>query len=129
VRPSRLLYPALLAFTVTLAAIVGWRLSADALPVVLGVIAGVAASIPTSLLIAWVATHVALDRYAARNPYAVPPQTAAPAPEPRVIVVQTPAQPPAQSPSPASSLSPSTSHLSSPPRTFTLLGRDDEIWE
>ncbi|GAF73842.1 unnamed protein product, partial [marine sediment metagenome] len=42
---------ALLAFAVTLAVIIGQRMSTDAMAVVVGVACGVLASIPTSLLI------------------------------------------------------------------------------
>ncbi len=75
---------ALIAFSVTLAAIVGQRLSAEAMAVVVGVLAGVAASIPTSLIVVWIAAR----------PTTADRSTAAPAPEaespnpPRVIVVQ-----------------------------------------
>ena len=43
---------ALLAFAVTLAVIIGQRMSTDAMAVVVGVACGVLASIPTSLLMA-----------------------------------------------------------------------------
>ena len=64
-------------FVVTLAVIVGLRLSAEAMAVMVGVIAGVAASIPTSLIVVWRATrHL----------------NSAPAPrvsEPRILYVHT----------------------------------------
>lgn len=41
----------LVAFVVTLAVVVGQRMSVDAMAVVVGVVCGVAASIPTSLLV------------------------------------------------------------------------------
>ena len=41
----------LIAFTVTLAVVVGNRMSTDAMAVVIGIVCGVGASIPTSLLI------------------------------------------------------------------------------
>jgi len=47
----------LLAFTVTIAAVIGYRMSADAMAVVVGVVCGVAASIPMSLLILFVANR------------------------------------------------------------------------
>ena len=40
------LYLCLLAFVVTLALIIGWRLSDQAMAVIVGVVAGVAASVP-----------------------------------------------------------------------------------
>lgn len=48
---KRVVVPLLLGFGVALAAIVGWRMSTDAMAVVIGVAVGVAASIPTSLLL------------------------------------------------------------------------------
>ncbi len=44
-------------FMVSLAYFIGERLSSEAMAVLLGVIAGVSASIPTSLIIVWVATR------------------------------------------------------------------------
>lgn len=71
-----------LAFAVTLAIVVGQRLSAEAMSVMVGVVAGVAASIPTSLIVVWFATRtLAVTR---------PTSAAAPPPsesEPRVLVV------------------------------------------
>lgn len=80
-----------LGFAVTLAVVVGQRLSAEAMAVVIGVIAGVAASIPTSLMVVWFAsranmTHTVVDLAARR--------AAAPEPEPRIVVVTQPPQPP-----------------------------------
>lgn len=49
---KRLLGLAILAGVVTLAIIIGQRMSTDAMAVMVGVVFGVAASIPTSLLIA-----------------------------------------------------------------------------
>jgi hypothetical protein len=73
-----------LAFAVTLAVVIGQRLSAEAMAVTVGVIAGVAASIPTSLIVVWFATRALLAGRSAAEP--------APAPaEPRVVVM-TPAQ-------------------------------------
>src|SRR5258708_39129716 len=78
-------------FSMTLALIVGQRLSAESMAVVIGVIAGVAASIPTSLIVVWFMGH---------NNDARPIVEAAPAsarsPEPRIVVMpapQAPAQP------------------------------------
>ncbi len=47
----------LIAFAVTLAVIVGNRMSTDAMAVVIGIVCGVGASIPTSLLILAVASR------------------------------------------------------------------------
>lgn len=48
---SRVLALAVIAFSVTLAAVVGNRMGGEAMAVVVGVVCGVAASIPMSLLI------------------------------------------------------------------------------
>src|SRR6185436_16203794 len=44
-KTQRVLFLVLLVFAITLAIVVGWRMSAEAMAVVIGVIAGVAASI------------------------------------------------------------------------------------
>ncbi len=67
------------AFTVTMAAVVGQRLSEQAMSVLAGAACGVAASIPTSLLVVWVSRRKQ-EQPAAQVPGAYPP----------VIVVQTP---------------------------------------
>jgi hypothetical protein len=48
---KKIVLPLMLAFGVTLAAIIGQRMSTDAMAVVIGVAVGVAASVPTSLLL------------------------------------------------------------------------------
>jgi hypothetical protein len=48
---KKVIVPLMLAFGVTLAVIVGQRLSTDAMAVVLGVAVGVAACVPTSVLL------------------------------------------------------------------------------
>ena len=86
-----------MAFSVTLALIVGQRLSAEGMAVVIGVIAGVAASIPTSLMVVWFMGHNS-------NPRNIIEATPAPQParqpepaEPRVVLMPAPQpQPPAQ---------------------------------
>jgi len=102
-----------LAFIVTLAAVAGFRLSKDSLAVVMGVIFGVAASIPTSLFI------VALTRrsQAGREnpyPYGYPP----------VIIVNPGSDrqylPPGYSAPPI---------IESTPRQFRIIGADDKGWE
>jgi hypothetical protein len=92
-----------LAFAITLAVVVGQRLSAQGMAVVIGVIAGVAASIPTSLIVVWFAAraqlsaaHNAAMRQAAEPvhytaPAAPAPRQAEPA-EPRIIVMAPPYQ-------------------------------------
>jgi hypothetical protein len=48
---KKAIVPLMLAFGLTLAAIIGQRMSTDAMAVVIGVAVGVAASVPTSLLL------------------------------------------------------------------------------
>jgi hypothetical protein len=104
-----------LAFAMTLAVVIGLRLSTEAMAVIAGVVAGVAASIPASLIVIWLAT---------RNAVAGParePQTN----EPRIIYVNT--TPPPSWPD-AMSTPPHISALTTPhgapwsPRHFTGLG-------
>ena len=87
-----------LAFVITLAVVVGQRLSAEAMAVVIGVIAGVVASIPTSLIVVWVASRAHLSHapsvtMRAAAPASEPPPTPrAPEPrEPRIVVMAPPA--------------------------------------
>ena len=74
------------AFGVALAVIVGIRLEQAALAVIIGVICGVSASIPTSLLI------VAILRRRDAQETRRHTQHSAPAPQPPQIVVVTPPQ-------------------------------------
>jgi hypothetical protein len=110
-----------LAFFVTLAVIVGQRLSAEAMAVMVGVVAGVAASIPTSLIVVWFATRTTLSRHVSEAPRPSEP------PEPRIVVL---AQPTPTSPTgyqnfagyppaayPAYPVQPAL-----PPRQFTVIG-------
>lgn len=71
-----------LAFAVTLAIVVGQRLSAEAMSVIVGVVAGVAASIPTSLIVVWFATRTLTVTRSTPAPAPPPSQS-----EPRVLVV------------------------------------------
>jgi hypothetical protein len=78
-------------FAATLAVIVGETLSSEAMSVMVGVVAGVGASIPTSLLVLWFSLRTAELRAVAQAPgpvsYPMEP------PEPRIVVVTPPAQP------------------------------------
>jgi hypothetical protein len=109
-----LLFP-LTAFAITLGIVVGQRLSQEAMVVLVGVVAGVAASIPTSLLTIWLVTRSQMPNVTVSAPM---PQPAPPA-EPRVIVVQSP---PAASPHPASAFP--TSPFPEPirERQFNIIG-------
>lgn len=85
---KKLILPLLLAFGVTLAVIIGQRMSTDAMAVVIGVAVGVAASVPTSLLL------VALLRRERSVWRAEPPpsQPALPPAQPANVIVLDPAQ-------------------------------------
>lgn len=54
---KKFLFIAGIAFAVGLAVVVGIRLSPDAMAVVIGIICGVLASIPTSMTMVWVLRH------------------------------------------------------------------------
>jgi hypothetical protein len=72
-------------FAATLAVIVGEQLSSEAMSVMVGVVAGVGASIPTSLLIMWFAVRTAELRAVPEMP--APMAYPMEAPEPRIVVV------------------------------------------
>jgi hypothetical protein len=121
----------LIAFSVTLAVIVGQRLSAESMAVIVGVVAGVAASIPTSLIVVWVAARPA----AGSQPAPAPMQSATPAGQPRLVMVQPQAAAQPLPPPTYSYVQPqSVQHLSyapaysmpayapPPQRTFTVIG-------
>jgi hypothetical protein len=94
----KLAYAILLAFTVTLAATIGLRMSAEAMAVAIGVIFGIAAGLPTSLLLASFArrdepvrARTTVVREAPREvgpPFQ--PQQAQPQPQQPPIIVVTP---------------------------------------
>ena len=89
----RLIAVAIVAGGVTLAVMIGQRMSTDAMAVVIGVVFGVAASIPTSLLIV-AATRGQRDpsRHAAHSQSWGPDPKPLPA-APQIIVVSPPMQP------------------------------------
>lgn len=104
----------LLVFSVTLAVVIGLRLSDQAMAVIVGVVAGAAASIPTSLIVVALITRrlgsaQRAEHLAEREPEA-----------PRVVVIQSP--PAAAHPQ---VLDPG---LGAPrrPRPFTVIGGDDD---
>lgn len=86
----------MVAFAITLAVVVGQRLSSEAMAVLLGVVAGVAASIPTSLIVVWIAAR-SLASKVESAPRAEPVRA-----EPRIVVMQQPAPTPAAYVYPAS---------------------------
>ncbi len=72
-------------FAATLAVIVGEQLSSESLAVMVGVVAGVGASLPTSLLVLWFALRTAELRAVAEAPARMVYPLEAP--EPRIVVV------------------------------------------
>ncbi len=79
----------LLAFGVTLAVIIGQRMSTDAMAVVIGVAVGVAASVPTSLLLVALLRR---ERGAASYGRPEPPAAAYPQLQQPNIIVLNPAE-------------------------------------
>jgi len=119
----------MIAFGITLAIIVGQRLTTEAMAVLMGVVAGVTASIPTSLIVVWIAmqTMVKRDPEPRPIPRAEPPQPEAP----RIVVMQQPQPVPAQAygfPQAAWSPSPYPA-MPAPPRKFTVIGGAGEADE
>ncbi len=88
---------AIVAGGVTLAVVIGQRMSTDAMAVVIGVVFGVAASIPTSLLIV-AATRGRRDesRYSSAAARSMGPDPRPPAVAPQIYVVSPPMQHPSQ---------------------------------
>jgi hypothetical protein len=98
------------AFAVTLAVVIGQRLSDQAISILAGAVCGVAASIPTSLLIVWV-TRRRQEPQPMRQPM--------PGMYPPVVVVQ----PPPQASHPALQQPGYAPPYSQPlPREFTVVG-------
>jgi len=88
---KRVIVPVMLGFGVTLALVIGQRMTTDAMAVVLGVAVGVAASVPTSILLVALAQRGRAQREAggrlepasaAQAAYALPPQQ-----QPNIIVL------------------------------------------
>jgi len=75
----------MLGFGVTLAIIVGQRMSTDAMSVVIGVAVGVAASVPTSVMLVALMRRERRYHYGEQSPGQMPPY--AQMPQPPVIVV------------------------------------------
>jgi hypothetical protein len=129
-----LLYLCLLAFVITLAVIIGWRLADQAIAVIIGVLAGVAASVPTSLAVVW----LVLQRRVAASDRIIS-ATANPPPPPQVIIVHAAPHAPAAAAAERSSIAsrsltllpayaaPEPTALNGQtlgPRQFTIMGDD-----
>lgn len=78
------------AFSISLALILGLRISSDALAVIIGVILGVLASLPTTLLLVFVSSRQ-------QNKLNQPPYP--PGQHPPVVVINASDKPPAYAPS------------------------------
>ena len=115
-----------LAFSITLAVIIGERLSTEAMAVLMGVVAGVAASIPTSLIVVWIAMQTMVKpQYAPRSDSHGSPSSSQ-TESPRIVVVQQPMPNPAQA---AAYAQPNWNPVlypgapaPRPPRKFTVIG-------
>ena len=123
---SRVLAITIVAAGVALAVVVGQRMSSDAMAVVIGVVFGVAASIPTSLLV------VAATRRAAAPPSRPALHDPPPTQPPQIYIVQ-PGQAGPQAPwleQPTSQrlpFPPAGYPLAQSPRRFKVVG-EDEHW-
>lgn len=105
-----------LAFCVTLAVMIGQRLSGQTLAVIVGVVAGVAASIPTSLVVIWLATRSVAP---ARRESAYHREAEAP----RIVFVQPPPSAPLTGYDPGCLAPPPPS--SPGRRSFNIIGGDE----
>jgi len=75
---KKVVLPLMLAFGITLAAIIGQRMSTDAMAVVIGVAVGVAASVPTSLLLVALLRRERAGAWRTEPPAAQPQQLQSP---------------------------------------------------
>ncbi len=126
---------AVLTFCIALAIVIGQRLSGEAMAVLLGVIAGVGASIPTSLIVVWLALRT--TQPTTRTVEVSPPTPAANRSGPgsdRFVVVQPPPQQSAGYAAIAATQlqsEPQAPYLRNQfaPRQFTVIGGATEIEE
>jgi hypothetical protein len=111
----------ILAFAITLAIVVGQRLSDQAISILAGAVCGVGASIPTSLLIIWVSRKQQENNRQPDQTQMMPHQSMYP---PVVVVQPNGAQ---QFPQQRGSI-PATLDRAPMDRRFTMVG-DAEDWE
>lgn len=105
------------AFVVTLAVMIGQRLSDQAVAVLAGATCGVGASIPTSLLIAWVTRRRQEVRPTQPQQSAYPP----------VVVIQSPPHTGQPALPQGGYIPPYTQPMMPPaPREFTVVGEEEE---
>lgn len=107
-----------LVFGITLAAVVGKKMSAEAMAVVVGVVCGVAAAIPSSILL--MVASARRDRNQMNTMDARPRQQASPP----VVVIQGGA-PPALPPGPQAGYWPATHPGPAVNRDFRVVGGED----
>lgn len=119
---KRLLGLSIMAGIVTLAIIIGQRMSTDAMAVIVGVVFGVAASIPTSLLIA-LATRSA--RRHDDPPYRRADYQPTP-PPPQIYVVNPGAYPGASDPAQIAAPQQQTFSMPVPQRRWVVVGEDEQ---
>jgi len=119
----------MITFGITLAIIIGQRLSSEAMAVLLGVVTGIVSSVPTSLLIVWIATRNIAKRIDEVAQMVTPPAAPAPSPKeepmPRVILMQQPA-PVMNAYAPQQGWAQAAASPMSPPRRFTVIGGNEE---
>ena len=112
-------------FLVTLAVVIGLRMSSEAMAVVIGVIFGVAASIPASLLI--VAVTWRREQRAANYPYNTRRHSAHEALPPSVVIVSPNGAGPGSGYRQPAYLPPPEMQWGQPPRQFRVIGDPDEV--
>jgi len=120
---------AVIAAAVALAVIIGQRMSTDAMAVVIGVVVGVAASIPTSLLVVAATRGRRDERSAPHVPAYAPP------PPPQIVVVGAGA-PTGQAPwatyaqaGPPALMPPASLELGPVRRRYRVVGESDQWLE
>ncbi len=124
---NRLTAFAVLAFSITLAVLIGQRLSDQAVAVIVGSVIGVAASVPMTALVLWL-TLRSRDTLPHATSYARSDHT--PREEPRLIVIQ-----PQPYVAPQYAHTPQATYLNPPPptmpsyvrpaREFKIIGQED----
>ena len=126
---KKVIVPAMLGFGVTLALVIGQRMTTDAMAVVLGVAVGVAASVPTSVLL--LALLRRTQKESAWRPEPLQPeqhQRALPQPMQPNIIVLNPADLLGQRANPAPYIPPPTLELMQDGgmRKLRVVGDDDD---
>ena len=131
---NRIVALSLLAFSITLALLIGQRLSDQAMAVIVGSVIGVAASMPMTAVVLWLTVR---SRDGAR--YAAPFARSESAPRdeaPRIMLIQpqpyvAPHYPQYQQPAQGAYLNPPSpmAHYPRPAREFKIVGQEDFQYE